>query len=392
MHRRFLVFSLLAATQILGWGTVGILPVTAARAAKDLGVDLAVVFLGTSVLFVTMGLAAPWAGRGFRRFGARRVMAAGALLIGVSLAVIAFAPSPEIFLAGWAITGFGGAMFLTTAAYVYLADCGDERARGLIGSLMLVTGLAGSVFWPVTAFLDGLYGWRVTVLIYAAVMVLLVSPAVVFGLPETGAAANREKTANRPERGRDRIFLLVVLIIVLNGFATFGIESVGIELFRALGTDLARAVAIASLLGIFKVGGRVIDLLGGRNWDGLSTALVSGATIPLGLMAVAFWGASVWAVAGYLCLFGLGSGAFAVARATMPLVFYRKADYAIAMSAIALPMNLINALAPPALAALLVRTGPYEVLGLLAAISTAAFALLLYLNRLRDRATALEES
>ena len=78
MYRHIRVFCVLALTQILGWGAVGLLPVLAARIAADLGVDLAPVFLGTSVMFVAMGLCAPVAGRGFRRFGARRVMACGA--------------------------------------------------------------------------------------------------------------------------------------------------------------------------------------------------------------------------------------------------------------------------------------------------------------------------
>jgi hypothetical protein len=181
---------------------------------------------------------------------------------------------------------------------------------------------------------------------------------------------------------------LLVSAVALNGFVTFGVEAIGIELFRAMGADLAAAVGIGSLLGLFKVGGRVIDLLGGRRWDGLTTALVAGATIPVGLLAVCIGGASFWAVAGYLIFFGIGSGAFAVARATMPLVFYRKADYAATMSTIALPLNLTNAMAPPGLAALLTGVGAPAVLGLLATLSGAAFILLLRLNGMRPAAPA----
>ena len=131
-------------------------------------------------------------------------------------------------------------------------------------------------------------------------------------------------------------------------------------LLQAMGMDLARAVAVASLLGVFKVGGRVLDLLGGGRWDGLSTGIAAGAVIPLGLVAIWIGGAGLLPVVGYLLLFGVGSGAFAVARATMPLVFFDKAGYAAAMAAIALPMNLINALAPPALAVSMEQAGPRQ--------------------------------
>ncbi|MGO4566902.1 hypothetical protein AB4Z52_17900 [Rhizobium sp. 2YAF20] len=79
MQQHFLVLFFLALTQITGWGVVGVLPVIATSAAAEFGASLLSVFLGTSMMFVAMGLAAPWAGRAFRRFGTRQVMAAGRL-------------------------------------------------------------------------------------------------------------------------------------------------------------------------------------------------------------------------------------------------------------------------------------------------------------------------
>ena len=395
MRGGIIVFLILAVSQIAGWGAVGFVAVVARDIAGDLGMGLPAVFLGSSVMFVAMAVAAPVAGRGFRRFGARRVMAAGAAIIGGGLGVIAVAPGPVAYFAGWALAGTGGAMFLTTAAYVYLAGFADTAARGRIGTLMLVTGLAGSVFWPVTGVLDHLLGWRGAVAVYAMAMACLVAPLVLFGLPEAGAgdAADAARNADRGGRpaGRRQVFVLIVAAVALNGFVSFGIESVGIELFRAMGTELTHAVAIAAALGLFKLAGRIVDLAGGRRWDALSTALVAGVAMPLGLAAVGLSGAgpglSTGAVAAYLVLFGIGSGAFAVARATMPLVFYRRADYAAAMSAIAVPLNLINALAPPVLAGLLVAAGPRAVLGLMTALGALALVLLLLrLGRLRPAA------
>jgi MFS family permease len=374
---------ILALTQITGWGAVSVLPVIATPVAVEFETSLPAVFAGTSIMFVAMGLAAPWAGRAFRKFGTRQVMAAGACLIGVSLSVLALTPNLSIFLLAWALTGLAGAMFLTTSAYAYIAEYTEDNARGLIGTLMLVTGLAGSVFWPITAYLDNQFGWRGAVLFYAGVMALFVCPLVRFGLPLTGIAS--VTATHQAGKRRDSIFVCLVTAIALNSFVTFGVEVVGIELFRTMGMDLAGAVAIASLLGLFKVGGRVIDLLGGRRWDGLSTGIVSGAMIPMGLVAMWIGGAGFLSVGGYLVLFGIGSGAFAVARATMPLVFFEKADYTAAMATLALPMNLINALAPPVLAALLARIGPQAVFAVLGGLSVAAFAVLLQLNSLRKR-------
>ncbi len=382
MRHRLHVLFILALTQITGWGAVSVLPVLARHIASEFETSLPSVFVGTSVMFVAMALSAPLAGRAFRRFTTRKVMAAGAGLIGLGLCLLSTVSSLLGFWIVWALIGGAGAMFLTTAAYAWLAEYADDRARSLIGTLMLVTGLAGSVFWPITAFLEHLVGWRGAVLIFGEVM-LLVCPLVRFGLPATSSLTSAPVVQGSARKGP--VLALLVTAIALNSFVTFGIEAVGIELLHAMGAELSGAVAVASLLGVFKVGGRVIDLLGGRRWDGMSTGLVSGAMIPMGLAAIWAGGESLVGLGGYLVLFGIGSGAFAVARATMPLTFYTKADYAATMSIIALPMNLINASAPPLLAALLAGIGVQAVFALLGLLSLLAFGVLLLLNMMRSR-------
>ncbi|MCH3703511.1 hypothetical protein LZB55_09565, partial [Campylobacter lari] len=75
----------------------------------DLGATLPSIFLGTSVMYVAMGLAAPLTARAFRRFGTRQAMAAGAALIGLGLALLALSPGLMTFWAAWALIGVAGA-------------------------------------------------------------------------------------------------------------------------------------------------------------------------------------------------------------------------------------------------------------------------------------------
>lgn len=53
------------------------------------------------------------------------------------------------------------------------------------------------------------------------------------------------------------------------------------------------------------------------------------------------------------------------------------------MATIALPMNLINALAPPVLAGLMAGIGAQATFAVLGGLSITAFAVLLQLNRMR---------
>ncbi|MCG2605773.1 MAG: molybdopterin-dependent oxidoreductase, partial [Achromobacter sp.] len=206
---------------------------------------------------------------------------------------------------------------------VVLDEAGLRReARWVLAEGADSAGMTRSI--PIDKCLDD------ALLVYAAVMALAVGPLLWFGLPATEATA--AVAARRGAGSHGRIFVLLVAAIALNSFVTFGIQAVGVPLLQAMGMDLARAVAVASLLGVFKVGGRVLDLLGGGRWDWLSTGIAAGAMIPLGLVAIWIGGAGLLPVVGYLLLFGVGSGAFAVARATMPLVFFDKAGYAAAMA------------------------------------------------------------
>jgi hypothetical protein len=94
-------------------------------------------------------------------------------------------------------------------------------------------------------------------------------------------------------------------------------------------------------------------------------------------------GGSHWTIAAFILLYGMGSGAFAVARATIPLVFYDQAEFTKATSRLALPLNVISAASPPVLAGLLTQYGSNALLGLAMLCSCGALLILLWLRRLR---------
>jgi len=388
MRSRRLVFIILAITQVAGWGVVGVLPVLASFIAEDLQVDLATAFMGVTAMYVVMGLSAPVVGKAFEKLGVKHVMLCGAGVIGVAFAAMASVNSLAAYLACWCATGVGGAMFLTTSAYAYLAEFAGESARGMIGSLMLVTGLAGSAFWPLTAWLDHLLGWRGVTQIYGSGMLLLVLPLLVLILPDV-RSTSASTVSGRTKNCRGHILWFLVAAISLNSFVTLGTESVGIELFKALGADLTLAVGLASFMGVLKVSGRLIDVVGGQRWNAIWTGIVSGAMIPAAMLIPVVFGPSSGAIFAYMVIFSIGSGAFAVARATMPLEFYERSDYAAAMSVISLPMSLVNATAPPLLSGLMASAGPSAMLLLMVVCSAAALCSLLALGHFKNRQRGL---
>ena len=380
--------AVLALAQVIGWGTVGLPAIVGRQIAADLGIDLATVFAGSSVLYVVMGLWAPVLAKALPRFGARLMMMSGAALAAPGFVMLALAREPIVYFAAWAVLGTAGAAMLTTSAYVALNEIAGPQSKSAIGALMVITGLSSSIFWPTTALLSDAMGWRTTCLIYAAAMVIACLPLYALGLPRrpAGEAATAGGAKPAAAIGDRRTFLLIVAGIALNAFVTFGFAAILIELLKAQGLPTTQAIAFGSALGLVQISARALDLLGGGRWDGITTGLVAGLALPVAMGLMILGGGAWWSVAAFILIYGLGSGALAVARATIPLAFYDKAAYAEAVAHISLPLNLISALAPPLLAGLLTKVGANAVLGLAALCSMAALVLLLLLARRRPRA------
>jgi predicted MFS family arabinose efflux permease len=166
----------LALTQLIGWGSVGLIAIVGRQMADDLGMDLTAVFAGNSILYLVMGLCAPLLAKSFAGFGARLVMIGGTAVAGLGFAVLALSEGPVMYVLAWVILGIAGSATLTTPAFILLNEVVRPNARSAISALMLVTGLSSSLFWPIASFLSQAVGWRITCLIYAGSMALLSLP------------------------------------------------------------------------------------------------------------------------------------------------------------------------------------------------------------------------
>ncbi len=388
----FGVLFVLAITQIIGWGTIGLLAVVGRQVAADLHMDIAAVFAGSSVLYVVMGLWAPFLAKPFTRFGARWVMMAGAIVGAPGFVLLSLAQGPVLYFTAWTFIGTAGSATLSTAAYIMLNEVAGRDARRAIGGLMLVTGLSSSIFWPTTSFLSEAAGWRGTCLVYAGMLLLICLPLYFFGLPRrsrpTAKAGSTPASASASAIPHKRTFWLIASTVVLNAFVTFGFSAVLIELLKAEGLSPTEAVTFGSMLGVIQVSARGLDFLGGGRWDGITTGIFAGSTLSVAILLLLIGGGSHWIIAAFVLLYGLGSGALAVARATVPLVFYDNVEFAKATSRIALPLNLISAASPPILVGLLANFGSNALLGFAMLCSSIALLMLHWLSRHRPKTAA----
>lgn len=390
------VLCVTAVIQLIAWGTASLLAIVGIRVAADLGMDVPTVFAGSTVFYCVMGVCSPVLGKGFVRHGARRMMMAGTLVAAPGFALIALSNGPLPYFAGWTLLGISGSAMLSTAAAILIHETAGARAQRAMGALMLATGLSSSLFWPTTAVLADLWGWRVTCWIYAGLHLGVCLPLLAFALPaHTPAAAAAAPTEAVPAKpaprlGRKRTFSLMMTAIALNGFVAFGFNAIFIELLKVEGVPPERAVAVGSLLGVLQVSARVIDFLGGGRWDGLTTGLWAGSFILAAPLIALMADGSLLVIGLFVLVYGLGTGAFAVARSTIPLVFYDQAAYARALSTIALPLNIGCAISPPLFMGMLLERGAHSVLLLATACAVVTLAALAALRQFRPQRALTE--
>jgi predicted MFS family arabinose efflux permease len=133
-----------------------------------------------SVNLVLYGLTAPFAAALMERFGLRRVVSAGLLLIAAGSGLSALAGAAWQLVLTWGVLiGLGtGSMALVFAATV--ANAWFVKRRGLVMGILTAGGAAGQlVFLPIVAYLVEATSWKIASLLIAAAAVAVLPLVVV---------------------------------------------------------------------------------------------------------------------------------------------------------------------------------------------------------------------
>jgi predicted MFS family arabinose efflux permease len=219
------------------------------------------------------GLAGPVVGMIADRWGATRVLVAGAIAYAAGLVIMAYAPSSFGFVMGAGVL-IGAALSATTYSVVYgVIGRGIDPARR--SWAMGLTASAGSfgqfLMVPVSSALISGVGWQASLVVLGA-MALLIVP-LSFGLHEKDLAARH--AAAGPAEGQAGRALRVALrtpsfLLLTSGYFVCGFQVVFIGVHmpsylkdHGLGPEVA-TVALA-LIGLFNVFGTYLaGVLGER--------------------------------------------------------------------------------------------------------------------------------
>jgi len=347
----------LGITQITGWGTsYYCLGVLAGPIAEDTGWSRSLIYFGFTVALLAMGLVSTWVGRAIDRYGARSVMTLGTLLVSAGLYLLAQVRGEEAYLAAWVFLGLGMRLCLYDAAMAALVQVVPSRGRRAISFLTLFGAFASSVFWVIGHYLNEAVGWRATLELFALINLVVCLPLHWLGLARrehsktADASASAGQTAHDgpPLEGRLRAVALwlFALIMSLNAYV-FGVVTVQlVPLLEATGLATAAAVWVASMKGFAQFGGRVVEIVFGRNLRAISVARIAIGVLPVSFVTLLLSGGNLAAILLFTILMGASQGVITIVRGAVPLALFGATGYGTVLGVLATPVLIVTACSP----------------------------------------------
>jgi MFS family permease len=179
---------------------------------------------------ILWGVGQPLAGMIADRFGATRVVSAGALLFAAGLALMAYSSSPLMLdVSAGILLGFGlaGSSFMIVLAAFAKLLPPQWRSRAF-GAGTAAGSFGQFLYSPLVVLLIDQYGWQQTLLIFAASMAAVLPLSLALAMPKMDVTRQRQATAQAPPQSlrqalgealAQRSYVLLVL-----GFFTCGFQ------------------------------------------------------------------------------------------------------------------------------------------------------------------------
>ena len=385
----------LGIVQITAWGTsYYCLGVLAGPIAADTGWSRSLIYFGFTVALLVMGGVSTLAGRAIDRYGARSVMAIGTLLVSAGLYALSLVRSELAYLLVWAFLGVGMRLSLYDAACAALVQAVPRRGRLAISYLTLFGAFASTVFWVIGHYLNAAQGWRQTLAVFAVINLVVCLPLIWIGLARreapakeaTAAAQAAPSGAEAPLEGTVRLVAmgLFALVMSLNGFVFAVVTVQLVPLLEAAGLATAAAVWVASLKGFAQFGGRVVEIVFGRNLSAITVARIAIGILPVSFALLLAAQGGLYAIVAFTLLMGASQGVITIVRGAVPLTLFGAAGYGAVLGLLATPVLIVNAVSPTVFAMIVDRWDWQTSQVVLVAVSASSFLAMEFMARWYD--------
>jgi len=289
-----------------------------------------------SAALLLAGVTGPLVGAAFDRLGPRVLFQASALLAAAALVAASRVTSLPMLILTYGIWGGLALAPLSSQTNMTVAALWYPRARGrAIAVVDLGTAVGAFCFVPLGQALVSAFGWRTTLLVWAAALVLVVVPLNAFQrLPETSAAAHDDPADLRP--GTTLAAALAtpafwwLAAMRFFGSCAFPVMNVHMVAY-AIGRGIAPVTAAAALgaVSLVSLAGRLTtgvlcDRIGrapALTLTYTSAALGVGCLTVLGLTGESWW------LVPYVLLYGLAQGSSGIVASARAVDLFTGASF-----------------------------------------------------------------
>ena len=297
---------------------------------REFGWSYAQVSLAASLRGLEMGIFAPLVGFLVDRYGSRKLVFSGTLVVGLGLVMLSFTRSLAMFYGSFLLIAFGAGGCVSVVTMTVVANWFYKRLGIALGIMMSGFGASGLLI-PLIVRLIDVYGWRSTLIILGLGMWTIGIPLslVISNTPEERGclpdgellkesdsntqfqAADAKLTLGQVIRNRSYIFLNVAEAIRMLALAAVVthvmpyLSSVGMA--RTSAGFVTAAIPLCSIMGRFGFGW-LADFFDKR-YVLSTTYLIMG----LGLLTFCNPDAT-WAILLFLLFFSSGSGGSIILR------------------------------------------------------------------------------
>jgi MFS family permease len=355
--------------------------------------------MGATGLLLTMALMSPKVGTLLDRFPVRRVVIAGALIMGLGFILIALSTNIWQVIFCYALfIGAGMATLSPLTASTLLSRWFLRHRGSALGIAALGTQFGGLIYPPIIAHFIEVADWRLAIG-GLGVFIILVMPALAYftiiDRPEDrGVHPDGDKeplttgSGDAPERPKVTLASLftqrtfILLVIAIGGASAVNTAAIAnLSLFATdLGASAERGAYLVSLLSML---GMISSPLAGRFCDVWNIRLVASAMLLLSAVAaLVFIGAASYPMLLLAALLqGITGGSLVPVWASLVGRIYGTLIYGQVMGATTMVVFGMTALAPPFAGWVHDLTGSYRLLFLVMfAVMAIAIASLLMLR------------
>ena len=299
------------------------------------------------------------------RYGARAIVAAGAVVLAASLALLTIVATPLEFQLVWgAGIGLGTALTYYPVSFTAIARWFRYERPRAFSRLTFIGAFSSTIFYPAAGVLIARYGWREALWYFAGVNLLVSLPlALAFVRPAPQVAAregdDEERSVSVAAAIRTLPFWTMTAALSIGYLASTVILAEHVAYLTGRGYPSAAVAGAAGLLGVAYLPGRWLANVGARR---LAPPVLLAVVLFAEAGGVALLAAQrSWVgVIAYLAVFGAAYGAMAPVRGGLVAHFFGPSSYGRISAIQNLPVAL-GAAAGPVIAGLSIDRFGYPV-------------------------------